>query len=56
MAKWNEEAAPNNNLQTETIQSSKLVDKPKVHDFTEELADGGERNRLIQRQALNNIK
>lgn len=54
--KWNEEAAPNNNLTPKNRQISKLAEKPKDDKFSEELADGGERNHLIQRQALNNIK
>jgi hypothetical protein len=52
MGKWNEEAAPNNNLPANTIRESKLVGKNKRdrHEFSEELSDGGERNEIISRQ------
>jgi hypothetical protein len=52
MGKWNEEGAPNNNLSAETIASSKLVGKTGVqeHEFSEELADGGERDKTIDQQ------
>lgn len=54
MGKWNEEGAPNNNLSAETIASSKLVGKPGLqvqeHEFSEELADGGERDKAIEKQ------
>lgn len=55
MGKWNEEAAPNNNLPAAVIRSSKLVSKTahKDHEFSEELADGGERNEAIQYQRRN---
>ena len=47
MGKWNEEAAPNNNLGAATLESGKNKD---VHaaEFSEELADGGERNQYIE--------
>lgn len=48
MKKWNEEAAPNNNLPAQTIISSKLV---QDHEFSEELSDGGERDQIIRRQS-----
>ena len=52
MSKWNEESAPNNNLSAGTIASSKLVGKEglEVHEFSEELADGGERDKAIEKQ------
>ncbi|MCM3575164.1 MULTISPECIES: hypothetical protein [Mesobacillus] len=52
MSKWNEEGAANNNLSAETISSSKLVGKPglQAHEFSEELADGGERDEAIEKQ------
>ncbi|MDQ0199759.1 hypothetical protein [Neobacillus ginsengisoli] len=51
MGKWNEQAAPNNNLPSSTIRSSEmLIGKKANHEFSEELADGGERDRSIQRQ------
>jgi hypothetical protein len=54
MSDWNEQGAPNNNLQSETIQTSKLVGKKgqatKDHEFSEELSDGGERDDAIRKQ------
>ncbi|MBU9721410.1 MULTISPECIES: hypothetical protein [Bacillaceae] len=51
MGKWNEEAAPNLNLKTGTLKTSKFVtNKAKQdHEFSEELADGEERNEIIER-------
>jgi hypothetical protein len=53
--KWNEEAAPNNNLSSKTLSTSKFVaDKQNTgREFAEELADGGERNEAIERQQKN---
>lgn len=42
--KWNEEAAMNNNLSPETYENQE-------HEFAEELADGGERNKMAEKQA-----
>lgn len=52
MAEWNEESAPNNNLPAGTIASSKLMGKEglQLHEFSEELADGGERDKAIVNQ------
>lgn len=52
MGKWNEEGAANNNLSAETIESSKLLGKSGLqeHEFSEELADGGERDKAIKKQ------
>lgn len=54
MSDWNEQSAPNNNLQSETIQTSKLVGKKGLsmqeHEFSEELSDGGERDEAIKKQ------
>jgi hypothetical protein len=53
MGKWNEEGSANNNLSAGTIESSKLVGKPGLqeeHEFSEELADGGERDKAIEKQ------
>jgi len=52
MAKWNEESAPNNNHSAGTIASSKLKSKEGLqeHEFSEELADGGERDKAIEKQ------
>ncbi|MGG5253566.1 hypothetical protein ACQYAD_08725 [Neobacillus sp. SM06] len=48
MGKWNEQSAPNNNLPAQTIRTSKLIGN---HAFSEELADGGERDQNIKLQA-----
>ncbi|MGG0184714.1 hypothetical protein [Bacillus rhizoplanae] len=49
MGKWNEQAAPNNNLPASTIRSSELLlGKKADHEFSEELSDGGERDKNIQ--------
>jgi hypothetical protein len=52
LGKWNEQGAPNNNLSAVTIASSKLVGKEELeaHEFSEELSDGGERNKAIDKQ------
>lgn len=58
MGKWNEQSAPNNNLNPQTVRTSKLVNE-KVeheHEFAEELSDGGERDQIIERQVRNNLK
>jgi hypothetical protein len=49
MGKWNEQAVPNNNLSSNTIESSELpLGKKAEHEFSEELSDGGERDKNIQ--------
>ncbi|GGI12847.1 hypothetical protein [Gottfriedia solisilvae] len=49
MGKWNEQAAPNNNLSSNTIKSSEiLLGKKAEHEFSEELSDGGERDQNIK--------
>ncbi|MDC2865672.1 hypothetical protein [Bacillus sp. BP-3] len=49
MGKWNEQAAQNNNLPSSTIRSSELLlGKKADHEFSEELSDGGERDKNIQ--------
>jgi hypothetical protein len=52
MSDWNEQGAPNNNLNPVTLRSSKIVGKKglKEHAFSEELSDGGERDDLIEKQ------
>ncbi|KAB7704061.1 hypothetical protein F9802_19100 [Bacillus aerolatus] len=50
MGKWNEEAAPNNNLTSTEIQSAMRVDNWQNVEFAEELADGGERNERFKKQ------
>jgi hypothetical protein len=45
MEKWNNQAAPNNNLSAADIEVSKL---PNEHDFSEQLSDGMERNQNIE--------
>ncbi|NRD79240.1 hypothetical protein HPT25_17925 [Bacillus sp. BRMEA1] len=54
MGKWNEQAAPNNNLPPKTIKTGNLINE-QDHDFSEELSDGGERDQIIHRQ-INNMK
>jgi hypothetical protein len=48
MGKWNEQAAPNNNLPSKTIKQGELVGNEAKHEFSEELSDGGERNQNIK--------
>lgn len=51
MGKWNKQAAPNNNLPVQAIRTSELLLGEKAnHEFSEELADGGERDKFIQEQ------
>ncbi|MDP4084876.1 MAG: hypothetical protein Q8934_09705 [Bacillota bacterium] len=51
MGKWNEQAAPNNNLPSQSIRSSELLlGKKANHKFSEELSDGGERDEIIKKQ------
>jgi hypothetical protein len=50
MGKWNEEAAPNLSLSVHELEGSKFVPKKKDHEFSEELSDGGERNKMIASQ------
>jgi hypothetical protein len=51
MEKLNEEAAPNNNLASITIQSSKQILGNKAEqEFSEELSDSGERDKMIEKQ------
>lgn len=49
--KFNEEAAPNNNLSSATL---KFHNKFTDGEFAEELSDGGERNEFAKKQAENN--
>lgn len=48
MGKWNEQAAPNNNMPRRTIKQGELVGYEAKLEFSEELSDGGERNQNIQ--------
>ncbi|MFP5113253.1 hypothetical protein ACSU64_12830 [Bacillaceae bacterium C204] len=48
MGKWNEQAAPNNNLSARTIKQGELVGNEAKHEFSEELSDGGERDQNIK--------
>ncbi|MEH7111144.1 hypothetical protein V7124_02065 [Neobacillus niacini] len=50
MSKWNEQAAPNNNIPPRTIKPYEVLDQLGEHEFSEELSDGGERNEFIQNQ------
>lgn len=49
MGKWNEEAAPNNNMTRADIKNA-LKDKKDNIEFSEELADGGERNERYEKE------
>lgn len=50
MGKWNEQAAPNNNLPAKTIRASdQLLGKNAENEFSEELSDGEERNQFIEK-------
>ena len=49
MGKWNEQAAANNNLPSKTIRTSEMLLGDKAEqEFSEELSDGGERDKNIQ--------
>jgi hypothetical protein len=54
MGDWNKQGAPNNNLQSETIQTSKLVGEKGLakqnDEFSEELSVGGARDNAIKKQ------
>ncbi|MBT2755045.1 hypothetical protein AB1K84_08890 [Mesobacillus foraminis] len=52
MSDWNKQGVPNNNLQAETIKTSKIIGKKglNTHEFSEELSDGGERDEVIEKQ------
>lgn len=49
MRKQNEEAAPNNNMTSADIEYA-LKNKKGNIEFSEELADGGERNERFERK------
>jgi len=49
MRKWNKEAAPNNNMTSADIEFSMRNNKENI-EFSEELADGGERNERYEGQ------
>lgn len=51
MGKWNEQAAPNNNLPSNVVRKSRLPEnkQQEKHEFSEELADSGERNKAINK-------
>jgi hypothetical protein len=53
MDKWNNQAAPNNNLSASDLEVSELVNE---HEFSEELSDGMERNENIQELQRKNQK
>ncbi|MCP8968301.1 hypothetical protein [Ectobacillus ponti] len=44
MGDWNEQAAPNNHMPASQYRYA----KQQNHEFSEELSDGGERERMIQ--------
>lgn len=56
MGKWNEQAAPNNNLAPKTIKAGELVGDEAKQEFSEELSDGGERDQYIELEHKNNRK
>ncbi|WP_185830848.1 hypothetical protein [Siminovitchia terrae] len=49
MKKWNEEAVPNNNMTSADIEYTIRKNKEN-QEFSEELADGGERNERYEKQ------
>ncbi len=53
LGKWNEQAAPNNNLPPKTLRTGYLTGNEDVHEFSEELSDGGKRDQYIKDQAEN---
>lgn len=50
MSDWNEQAAPNNNISPRIVRPFERRDQQVDHEFSEELADGGERDEIIQHQ------
>jgi hypothetical protein len=50
MSDWNEQAAPNNNIPPRIVRPYERRDQSVNHEFSEELADGGERDDFIQHQ------
>jgi hypothetical protein len=54
MGKWNEQAAPNNNMPRKTIKHGELVGSEAKLEFSEELSDGGERNQKNIKVLRNN--
>ncbi|MFK2825851.1 hypothetical protein QYG89_09225 [Bacillus sp. B190/17] len=50
MEKWNEQAAPNNNLTSADIKHAMETETGRNAEFSEELADGGERNERFEKQ------
>lgn len=50
MSDWNEQAAPNNNIPPRIVRPFERRDQRVDHEFSEELADGGERDDFIQHQ------
>ena len=50
MSKWNEQAAPNNNIPPRMVRPFERHDLQVDHEFSEELSDGGERDEFIKNQ------
>ncbi|WP_176713688.1 hypothetical protein [Pseudobacillus wudalianchiensis] len=50
MGKWNEQAAPNNNMDASEIKRAFRKNQQEHVEFSEELADGGERNKSFEEQ------
>jgi hypothetical protein len=48
MGKWNEEAAPNNNLNPKTISTSKLVDNSAKYEFSKEPYAPGKKDQITK--------
>ncbi|MEK4030937.1 hypothetical protein MKZ02_20670 [Pseudobacillus sp. FSL P4-0506] len=48
MGEWNEQAAPNNNMDSSEIKKAFRKNKQQPVEFSEELADGGERNKRFE--------
>lgn len=53
MGKWNEEAAPNNNMNSVQIKASGLENSKQELELSEELSDGGERNERFNKPRYN---
>lgn len=56
MGKRNKQHAQNRYVSSKEIKATKLFsEKPEtIHEFSEELSDGGERNEIITRQQKDN--
>lgn len=55
MSDWNQQGAPNNNLSSETIGTSKHIGKNGLkqdqdHEFSKEVSEGGKGDQAIKKQ------